>query len=344
MRTQRPDLPTVLGAIELANRAPSVHNTQPWHWLLGAESIHLMADPNRRLRVADPDGRDLLLSCGAALHHLQTSLAALGWRTIVHRVPNRDDPAHLAAVEVVAHEPSDEAITLAAAIPHRHTDRRRFSSWPVPDGHLDLMVRRAGRLGALLIPVTEADTRQLVTRAIDDAARLQQEIPGYAGELALWSGRSRVADDGVLAASAPAGRHRHGDTMMRTFPGGTLPPARTGHGEADRGELLVLATLHDDPASVLRAGEAASAALLTATDLGLSTCPLSQPLEIATTRADIRSQVLDGAAYPQLIIRTGWLPTAAPPPARSPRRATEQTIDYLPGTRPPRRRPASRER
>jgi nitroreductase len=24
---------TVLGAIGLANRAPSVHNTQPWRWL-----------------------------------------------------------------------------------------------------------------------------------------------------------------------------------------------------------------------------------------------------------------------------------------------------------------------
>lgn len=337
MKTTRPDQHTVLGAIVLANRAPSVHNTQPWRWMLGAESIHLMADPSRRLRVVDPDGRDLLLSCGAALNHLRVALAALGWRTVVHRIPNPSDPNHLAAVEMHAHEPTEDDIALAGAIAQRHTDRRRFSSWPVPDGHLDLMVRRAGRAGALLVPVMEAGTRKLLTRAIDAAARMQQNQPGYATELALWSGRSRAADDGVLAVSALPGATRYGDTAMRTFSDGVLVQSETGSGESDGGELLVLATLLDDPASLLRAGEAASVAMLTATDLGLATCPLSQPLEVAGTRAAIRDQVLDGAAYPQLILRTGWLPTAAPPLPRSPRRATERTIDYLPGTRPPRR-------
>lgn len=42
-----------------------------------------------------------------------------------------------------------------------------------------------------------------------------------------------------------------------------------------------------------------------------STCPLSQPFEVADTRATIRDQVLDGAAYPQLILRAGWAPTSA---------------------------------
>jgi hypothetical protein len=326
---------TVLGAIGLANRAPSVHNTQPWRWLLGDHSIHLMADQTRRLSVADTDGRDLLLSCGAALHHLRTALAALGWRTVVHRIPNPNDPGHLAAVELSAHVPSEQDIELVGAISRRRTDRRRFSSWPVPEGHLDLMVRRVGRAGALLVPVNDRDTRCRLTRAIDAAARRQQADPDYTVELAVWSGRSRVAEDGVLASSAPAARNRHGDTTMRTFHGGTLAEAETGRGEPDGGQLLVLATLAHDVESVLRAGEAASAALLTATDFGLATCLLSQPLEIADTRAVIRDQVLDGAAHPHLIVRTGWLPTAAPPVPQSPRRPTETTIDYLPGTRRP---------
>jgi hypothetical protein len=136
----------------------------------------------------------------------------------------------------------------------------------------------------------------------------------------------------VLTASSPAAPVRHEDTAMRAFPGGSLSDAPTGHGEQDGGQLLVLATLHDDPVSVLRAGEAASAALLTATDLGLATCPLSQPLEVADTRATIRDQVLDGATQPHLILRVGWAPTSAPPLPHSPVRRTEDTVDYLPGT------------
>ena len=335
MKEHRPDQHTVLGAIALANRAPSVHNTQPWRWLIGDESIHLMADQTRRVPATDPDGRDLLLSCGAALHHLRVALGALGWRAIVHRLPNPGNPDHLAAVEFAPKTPSTEDITLVGAISRRRTDRRRFTSWPVPDGHLDLMVRRAGKAGALLVPVTDGLTRRQLTRALDQAAGAQYDDAAYTAELATWSGRNRLARDGVLAASTPPQARVHGDTAMREFPQGTQPEARTGRNEADGGELLVLATLADDVVSVLRAGEAASVALLTATSIGLATCLLSQALELPGTRALVRGQVLDGAAYPHLILRTGWAPTAAPPPPESRRRATEDTVDYLPGTHRP---------
>lgn len=336
MNERMPDQQAILGAITLANRAPSVHNTQPWHWMIGEKSIHLMADQTRRVPITDVEGRDLLLSCGAALNHLRIALAALGWRTRVHYVPNSSDPGRLAAVEFVPRVPSEEDIALAAAIPRRHTDRRRFSSWPVPQGHLDLMVRRAAEAGALLIPVTDRFTRHQLTRAIDEAARLQRDRPGYQAEVAAWSGRSRVAQDGILAGSAPAIQQTHGDTTMRSFPSGTLADAETGHGEPDGGQLLVLATPADDPVSMLRAGEAASVAMLTATDLGMATCPLSQALEVADTRALIHDQILDAAAHPHLILRTGWLPVAAPQPPQSPRRPTSDTIGYLPGTHLPR--------
>jgi hypothetical protein len=333
MKESRPDRHTVLGAIALANRAPSVHNTQPWRWLLGAESIHLMADRARRLPATDLDGRDLLLSCGAALHHLRVALSALGWRTVVRRFPNPGDPGHLAVVEPLASTPSTEDIALVAAISRRRTDRRRFTSWPVPAGHLDLMVQRAVAAGALLIPVTDPHTRRRLTRAIDQAACLQPDDLAYEIELAAWTGRGSTTQDGVLAASTSPAPQTHGDTTMRTFATGTLAAAETGHDERDGGQLLVLATRTDDHVSVLQAGEAASAALLTATDVGLATCPLSQALEVPGTRALIRDQILDGAARPQLILRTGWAPTAAPPPPQSPRRATGDTVDYLPGVR-----------
>ena len=79
MSPGRPDDGTIRTALALAGRAPSVHNTQPWLWHLGPGSVHLVADDGRRLAATDPDGRDLLVSCGAALHHLRTAFAGLGW-------------------------------------------------------------------------------------------------------------------------------------------------------------------------------------------------------------------------------------------------------------------------
>jgi nitroreductase len=332
--TTRPDHETVHGAIALAVRAPSVHNTQPWRWLLGDSTVHLMADRTRELPATDPDGRDLLLSCGAALHHLRVALAALGWAGDVHRIPNPAEPDHLAALEPHRHNPSEEDIALAAAIPLRHTDRRQFSSWPVPQGHLDLMIKRASWAGALLVPVTDSGLRRHLVNAISQAASTQAGDPEYAAELAGWTGRNRLTDDGVLATSALAQPALHGDTRMRDFPHSTLTEPAENYDEDDGGELLVLATPDDDPRSRLRAGEAASAALLTAAQLNLASCPLSQALEVADTRATIQKLILDDAAVPHLILRIGWVHTAAEPLPRSPRRALDEVIGYLPDLEP----------
>lgn len=333
MKGHTPDRHTVVSAITMANRAPSVHNTQPWRWRVGAEAIHLVADPARRLPATDLDGRDLLLSCGAALHHLRVALAALGWRAVVRYFPDPVVPTHLATVATTRHIPSREDVALAGAISRRRTDRRRFSARPVPEGHLDLMGALAARTGTLLVPVTGRRTRRLLTRAMDRAACLQPDDLAYDDELTAWTGRGPVAQDGVPTASIPPAPGTHGDTTMRTFPTGTLTDTATGRDEPDGGQLLVLATATDDRLSVLRAGEAVSVVLLSATGVGLATCPLSQALEVPDTRALIRDQVLDGAARPHLIVRTGWAPTTAPPPPQSPRRATADTIDYLPAQR-----------
>ncbi len=91
---------SVLAALALASRAPSVHNSQPWLWRLGPGVIHLYSDP-RWLTATDPDARDLMLGCGAVLHHATVALAATEIASVVHRLPNRAQPDHLAAVELM---------------------------------------------------------------------------------------------------------------------------------------------------------------------------------------------------------------------------------------------------
>ncbi|WP_338758091.1 NAD(P)H nitroreductase [Nocardia vulneris] len=316
-----PDDNTVKTALALAVRAPSVHNSQPWRWRIGSRSVHLYLDPARALPATDPDQREMVLSCGAALHHLRVALAALGWSAVVHRLPNPADPNHLASIELLRHRPTPAEVELSAAISRRQTDRRHYTSWPIPRGYLGLAAERASALGALLRQATDRSREQLITAT--HAAAVQHAMnPEYRFELANWSGTHSAAE-GVPARSAPAPRAED-ELPARTFVAPQL--SDTAH-EPDFADLLVLATSGDDWMSRLQAGEALSAVLLTATNVGLATCVLTEPLEIAELRHDVRRGVLDGNAYPQAIIRIGWVPTSAAPLPMTPRRAVDDVLD-----------------
>jgi len=114
-----------------------------------------------------------------------------------------------------------------------------------------------------------------------------------------------------------------GATPLRRFTRGTLREAPQAPGPAatgDAAELLVLATAGDEPLDQLRAGEATSAVLLTATTLGLATTPLSQAIEIDSCRDTLIHHVLGITDQPQLIIRVGWPATGASALPATPRR------------------------
>lgn len=243
VRAEFPDPESIRAALTLATRAPSAHNSRPWRWRVGAAGLHLDADPPR----TDPDGRDTLLGCGAALHHCTVALASMGWRARVHRLPDAAEPGHLASIELRAQQPDELDITLAAAISRRRTDRRRYRSWPVPWGDIALMGARAARAGVML-------------RQID-------EIP-----------------------------------LLNTV---AAEPSQSHPGE-DNAVILALGTEEDDAMARLRAGEATSLVLLSATAMGLATCLLTEPLEVPATREAVRVDVFGSSGHPQMMMRVGW--------------------------------------
>ena len=126
---------------------------------------------------------------------------------------------------------------------------------------------------------------------------------------------------GANIASVQTGRTPA--TPLRRFPHGQLRQPRRFPGEGsddDAAELLLVAISCDDVLDRIPAGEATSAVLLAATRFGLATTPLSQGIEVDTTRHAIQCDELHVPEHPQLLIRVGWpASTAAELPA-TPRR------------------------
>jgi nitroreductase len=323
-----PDHETIRTALSLATRAPSVHNSQPWRWRVGPHSLHLYADYSRRLPNVDSDNRDLLLSCGASLNHCVVGLAALGWQAKIHRFPDPGDRVHLAAIELHRYTAAEVDVTLAAAIPRRRTDRRYYSSWPVPRGDIALMGARAARAGVTLRRVEAlTDLADLVAQA----ARQHAVDYEYLTELATWSGRygskagvpARNTPDSDPAAPLPA----------RVFAGTALAQPPDAGPADDNAVVVALGTIVDDEMARLRAGEATSVVLLTATALGLASCPITEPLEVAETREAAQATIFPAGGFPQMLLRIGWAPVNADPLPSTPRHDLSDVVEWLDSSR-----------
>ena len=152
-----------------ATRAPSVHNTQPWYWCVAGERLSLFADSSRQLQYADPDGRDLVISCGAALHHLHVAAAAAGWKTLVRRMPNPYNDAQPANVSFPPQEPTPEAFAALNALVARRTDRGRPWSWPVPRERLDDLLALGPAAGVTILGVVSNRARSQLLQILAEA-------------------------------------------------------------------------------------------------------------------------------------------------------------------------------
>ncbi|NJC72341.1 nitroreductase [Planosporangium thailandense] len=311
-------------AVDAARSAPSVHNTQPWRWRIGdGDTLHLYADRSRQLEVADPDGRLLTESCGAALHHARLALAAAGWQFDVRRVPDGAPPDLLATIALTGRgEPDEHARTLLDAASSRRTDRRPVLDRPVDQAALDTVVAAVVAEDTHLYLLRDDQVVDL-TAAMSSADRTEVGEEAHRAEIARWVGGERRDATGIPASAVPE-RPPQTQVPTRYFgPPGTLAIDERHDVAAVYG---ILHGDNDTPRAWLRAGEALSAGWLTATAQGLAMLPISAVVEVLPVRMALR-RMLSGLGYPYLAIRIGYPDPDAPAPPATPRLAVDDILE-----------------
>jgi hypothetical protein len=95
MRLTEAEVDRVLG---VAQAAPSLDNSQPWSIEPVGEHFEVRTDVRRAVPVADPDGRQRVVSTGAALFNLRLALRVLGRTPDTRLFPDPDRPDLVARV------------------------------------------------------------------------------------------------------------------------------------------------------------------------------------------------------------------------------------------------------
>ncbi|MEV0974292.1 Acg family FMN-binding oxidoreductase [Microtetraspora glauca] len=297
----------VHAAVEAAVWAPSIHNTQPWAFAVSGDEISLRADSDRRLRVGDPEGRQMLISCGAALFNVRLALRALGYESRVKVLPEPDRPALLATIRLEpANRPDDDTLSLHAQIERRRTHRAGFTTLPVPDRVIETLVRQAAAEGARLTPIRSEAAVRIVAALTGAAQDVQAQDRVLSLELIRWarppgSGRR----DGVPADAYPR-------SATRTQPHFAQRDYARGHnwgGDTDLaatspGVVAVLTTPGDSREEWIGAGQALQSVLLHACGENVTAAFHTQALEMRHLREFLREELCSGE-YPQMIMRFG---------------------------------------
>jgi nitroreductase len=298
--------------------APSSHNTQPWTFKIVGDEVELYADRLRALPVVDPDDRELIMSCGAALFHLRVAMRHFGRTPVVHTFPDLDDPDLLAFIRLgPAMEPTAEDERLFMAIRQRHTNRQVFEDRLIPQADKDTLVEAAQQEGARLhLFEAEAQKDELAT-LIARGDRIQASDSSFRRELAAWIHPNRSKSrDGIPGYAQGMGdlESLAGPFVVRTFDWGSGQAAKDRQLAEGSALMAVLTTEDDKVTDWLRAGQALDRVLLTAESQDIHASFLNQPIELPSLRDEVAGMV--DAGIPQILLRFGYGPPSRPTPRR----------------------------
>ncbi|WP_257581836.1 nitroreductase family protein [Streptomyces sp. TLI_146] len=309
-----------------ATTAPSLHNAQPWAFVFrpADDVLELHADPGRDLPYADPNGRALHISCGAALFTLRVAIAHRGREPEVLLLPDPARPGLLAVVRMLRTPHADADLDgLYPAVHRRHTSRHPFADTRVPQEVWDALTEAARAEGAELV-VPGPWHVQSVLGLSEEARWYDAEDRDRAAELERWTRPGKDTSDRPVDGVpeyAFGPRQRVGGAVVRDFWAGRIvADGGTADFEAAP-QLALLGTADDTPVAWLRSGQALQRVLLLATCHDLAAGLSSQALERGELRWAARDPI-SAMQHVQMVLRLGYGPMGA----RSPRRAVRDVL------------------
>jgi len=321
--------PRIRILLEYAVRAPSTHNTQPWQFRIGTDSVDIIPDVRLQLPKADPLGRDLFISIGCCVENL--SIAAKRFRVFAGATTENGEGRPFVRVrfthDVLPKEGTDapHMEELAQAVLLRRNTRGRFEKTPLdpearkrlsrvePEGETDVVFIEDGNAIRRIAELTEA------------GFRLAHADVAFRKELAGWMHSSFTKKrDGMPGYSMRIPKLISLVLPMmlkrRDLSDKLAPINRESVASAPL--ICVLGSHEENPAGWVDVGRTAERLMLESWAAGLKTSIFVASVEMGDFRHEVQ-QIADLAAPPQFLFCIGKLDS---PQGLTPRRTVEEKM------------------
>lgn len=296
--------------------APSVHNTQPWQFSFGDDSITVSFDPNRKLAEGDATGRQLWISLGCCVESLVIAAAALGLKAAI------SSSGDVVVIKFAAAEPVNAG--LLDLLKQRRSNRNYFETKAV---HASLLKQIESAWQSDDVKVQSTSDPQILHLVADLTSRgiqMALSLPAFKNELVhLFRNNLTRQSDGMP-----------GFVFGSNLIGSLVNPFRfkwldvsASEAKAERqrmlasGGLILTFTSGDTKPFWLQAGRAYMRTAVEATRLGLQHSTSAAAVEAPDFHKEIEKLVGTDHRL-QTITRIGYCQSSAP---HSPRRSLAET-------------------
>jgi hypothetical protein len=310
--------PHIRELLEYARLAPSVHNAQPWRFIVQGDSIFLAVASERMLDSGDPTSRESWISFGICLEALLQAASGLGMKAEITQIQGASFSDTIATIHVTPHTSEKQPVVLSA-LKKRQTYRERMEPAIVP---LDLVKNCEQAVknldGVNVFFMQDKPAIRKVGNYTFKAMSLALGSPDFRHELYHfvhynWS-PSRTGMHGYTLGEGMLGSV-FGKLSIKLGLGLSLKARHDQQRINDASALVFIGTKGDVPSFWLSAGRAYMRVALEITKSGLAQGTLAAPIEAASFHEDIE-KMLGTSHRLQTMLRVG---KAAHPVRSSPR-------------------------
>lgn len=290
--------------IRYAQLAPSTYNSQPWLFSIQSPNqIWVYADPNRWLKIADADKREMHLSLGCALENLMIAASHYNYKYEIDYLPDRLQLNLMAVLHLTPvnnNKPHSPDAALMQAILNRRTSRSPLLPEPLQASHWALLEscfvndvkvvtsRQSSRLREKLQELTPMAYQVLYS---DRAYRLEHAQRLVMGNTLWQSWRVRLQC--MLRQLMRSGGKRYAKRDQRWI---SKAPA-----------LILIGADEDTALSRLKCGRVLQRLALLAHTMGIGVQPMSQILEIPELRDELKRTTGSKVTFePMIVCRLGY--------------------------------------